>query len=197
MKIRGKTGESFNFFRFISDAFLFSACLLMLFSTLEPFLIVNYVWRRYSFEPYIKLYADRYWSYKALLVPNHYVYFGSYWFKYVYPNDFSNLLVGMFVLQISAFIVGLICLFKIRWARIISFVLSLFVIVLMTDLVMRIDTSNFLIDIDYGLGYWLAYPSMLLFLFSFIMILYIKRRNVNIHYTPTHIHTYIHNNVLQ
>jgi hypothetical protein len=68
--------------------------------------------------------------------------------------------------------------------------LSLFVIVLMTDLVMRIDTSNFLIDIDYGLGYWLAYPSMLLFLFSFIMILYIKRRNVNIHYTPTHIHTY-------
>lgn len=165
-----------RFCRFLSDVLLLSACCIFLVSILGPFLTVPYYFPRWFQMPVITEFTVTYWSYKAT-VGNGYgteVFFGNYWFSRIDSEvgflGVSWILAAMFSLQVLTLASGSVSLLKIHKARIIPFVSSLSVLLLMVYVHVQADKRTLYLT-KYELGYWLVYPSMFLFLLAFILSL--------------------------
>jgi len=152
------------------------ACSLFLVSILFPFLTVHY----HTIIPEVK-YNVTYWSHKATITntglwgygTSETLFFNDYWFtlgRLYYPpspSDFeiSWVLVAMFFAQILTLGFGFTALFKrermIQFLPLISCLSVTFIMTLTTARVhgQILDLAN------YGLGYWLTYPSTILFLY--------------------------------
>ena len=169
--------QGIRFFDFSSDLLLLSACLIFLFTFLEPFMTVSYRFPRWGDMPVIRSFTVTYWSYKAILNNNlgTQVLIGNYWFGNadVALTSFlgvSWVLAAMFLLQIFTLIAGLISLLKIKKTRFIPFVSSLAVTSLMISAFAQ--ASKWTLGIaSYEPGYLLTYSSIFLFSCAFILSL--------------------------
>ena len=171
-----------RFSRFLSDVLLLSACCVFLVSTLNPFLTVPYHFSRWGNMPVICRFTVTYSSYKAT-VGNGFrteAFFGDYWFSHIESEigflGVSWVLIAMFLLQILTLVSGFVSLLKIHKARIIPFILSLSVILLMVYVFVQ-GQKRTLYLAGYERGYWLVYPSMFLFLLASILSLATNRNN--------------------
>lgn len=176
--------QGIRFFDFSSDLLLLSACLIFLFTFLEPFLTVPYLFPRLGQMPVIRSFTVTYWSYKAIIdnSAGTQVLIGNYWFGDADAAltsflGISWVLATMFLLQIFTLIVGLISLLKIKKARFIPFVSSLAVMSLM--IYVFAQTSKWTSGIArYEPGYLLTYLSIFLFFCAFMLSLANKHSNV-------------------
>jgi hypothetical protein len=170
----------------MSDALLLSACCLFLISVVEPFLSLNMIlptWYQLQVETKISV---SYWSYKAVVNVGNYherLFFNDYWFTNIenFPivpivaMDIRMFLIIMFATQILTIALGSLSLgLKKEKTRLISFVLSSIPTFLMYKTYTELDGG--LHFIKYANGYWLTYPSMILFLLSFTMSLMSHRK---------------------
>lgn len=166
-----------RFFDFSSDFLLLSACIIFLFTFLEPFMTVSYLFSRWGQMPVIRSFTVTYWSYKAIIdnSAGTQVLIGNYWFgnadaaltKFL---GVSWILVAIFLLQVFTLIIGLISLLKFKKARFIPFVSSLAVMSLM--IYVFAQASKWTLGIArYEPGYLLMYLSIFLFFYAFILSL--------------------------
>ncbi|MCJ7719740.1 hypothetical protein MUO69_07415 [Candidatus Bathyarchaeota archaeon] len=175
-----------RFIRFLSDFLLLSACCLFLISMGTPFL-------RKSEVICVGILGDPsrhctpkiayYWSFLASrTMVNRITMFNSYWFS-TFNFDRYNLiprikvtmlLIAMFLTQILTVVSGLLSLvLKERWARLVPLFSSTVVTLSM------VFTNMELFDyyrLEYEIGYWLTYPSMLLFLLAFTTSLIVEKK---------------------
>jgi hypothetical protein len=179
----------YRFSRFLSDSLLFSACCIFFFSTLNPFLTSSYYFPRWGNLPIIRNFSVTYWSYKAFLSNVHeFVMGNSYWFNDADPalTNFlgvSWILVAIFLLQILTLTSGIFSLLKTRKIRIIPFVSSVIIVLLMIQVYVKVSGVGLGLK-AYQLGYWLTYPSIFLFLSALIFHLYSNRKKTL--HTPSH-----------
>ena len=177
-----------RFSSFLSDYLLLCACCIFLVSTLNPFLIANYYFMRWGNQPIGRLFTVAYWSYKAFLGIEGEVFLNNYWFNNADPAltdslSISWILVAIFFLQILILTSGIISLLKTRKIRIIPFVSSAIIALLMIQVYARASGVGFGL-VTYELGYWLTYPSIFLFLSAIIFHLY-SNREKSLH-APAH-----------
>jgi hypothetical protein len=157
-------------------------------STLNPFFTANYYFPRWGLLPVVRNFTVTYWSYKAFSSTEDEVFLNSYWFNnadlaLVNYLGISWILVAMFFLQILTLTSGIFSLLKIRKVRIIPFVSSLITILLMVHVYVKASGVGLGLK-TYQLGYWLAYPSIFLFLSAFVFHLD-SIREKTLH-TPSH-----------
>jgi hypothetical protein len=182
----------YRFSKFLSDSLLLCACCIFLVSTLNPFIISNYYFSRWGQMPVIRNFTVVYWSYKASSGNGDEVFLNSYWFNNADPAltnylGISWFLVIIFLLQILTLTSGIFSLLKTRKIRIIPVVSSVIVLLLMIQVYVKASGVGLGLK-TYNLGYWLTYPSILLFLLSFTICIGTKEDNgqKQISSTPTH-----------
>jgi hypothetical protein len=173
--IRGKHGR---LVMFLSDFLLLSACCLFVISMGKPFLknSSEYVCTAIidvPESPYCKPLPSYYWSFQAFhSINNKITQFNSYWFSNLDEIPMSEtqaptLLIAIIMAQILTVASGLLSLgLRKRWIRLVPFVSSATVMSLM--FFTHNELAKYAI-INYEIGYWLVYPSMLLFLLAFMM----------------------------
>lgn len=123
------------------------------FKSFYPEVYIHEMWRIYSWEDHL---------------------FCDYWFNELFMTDFrlSWVFIFMFVTQILTLAAGMAAIFINR--RILAFMsatLCSMVTVLMTYASIAFSELNPTLD-SYQQGYWLTYPSILLFLASFTLTTY-------------------------
>jgi hypothetical protein len=164
----------------LKKIFAIIGCLVFLFSFVSPFCFFRPVrW----FEESSSLY---YWSFKIDV--QHYwlgsptgfsqYWFHDYWFS-TYVDTYSGLswvLVFMFMAQILTLVTGIASIFTSnRIVALIPIILCPTTIALMLHVKIKVsETPGFF---SYQQGYWLTYPSMSLFLLSFILGLVMRKRD--------------------
>jgi hypothetical protein len=156
--------------RLLSDILLLSACCLFLISVVEPFLTSS---RLTWGQPVGTRVNVDYWSYKAFVMNYHETHiFSDYWFAYydyipIFMKRIPTFLIGLLMIQILTIAVGVLSLgLRKGWIRLVPFVSSATVMSLMFFI--HNELTGYAI-INYETGYWLVYPSMLLFLLAFMM----------------------------
>jgi len=178
----------YRFSRFLSDYLLFSACCIFLVSTLNPFLTANYYYfSRWGFNHVIRI-SVTYWSYKAFSSTRGEVFLNSYWFNNADPASanylgISWILVAVLLLQVLTLASGIFSLLKARKIRVIPFVSSMIIVLLMVQVYAKASGVSLGVH-TYQLGYWLTYLSLFLFLDALIFHLYANREKT--HHTPSH-----------
>jgi hypothetical protein len=170
----------YRFSRFLSDSLLFSAFCIFSVSTLNPFLAANYYFSRWGFMPVIRNFSVTYWSYKAFSGTGHEIFLNSYWFDnadLALANylGVSWILVTIFLLQVLTLTSAVISLLKTGRIRIIPFISSVIVVLLMIQ-IYAVASGVGLGLKTYQLGYWLTYPSIFLFLSALIFYLHSKEK---------------------
>jgi len=180
-----------RFSRFLSDFLLLSAICIFLISILSPLFSANYIsfigWDR----PVIRNYSVTYWSYKAVLGAGDEFFLNSYWFNNADParTSYSGIswnLVAIFLLQVLTLASGIFSLLKARKIRVIPFVSSMIIVLLMVQVYAK-ASELILVVRTYQLGYWLTYLSLFLFLDALIFHLYASREKTQ--HTSTHAQT--------
>jgi hypothetical protein len=180
-----------TFSRFLSDFLLFSASCISLVSILNPFLTANYYYfSRWGFRPVIRI-SVTYWSYKAFSSTRGEVFLSNYWFNTADPGLASHLgiswiLVAIFLLQVLTLASGIFSLLKARKIRVIPFVSSMIIVLLMVQVYAKASGVSLSVH-TYQLGYWLTYLSLFLFLDALIFHLYANREKTQ--HTSTHAQT--------
>jgi len=152
---------------------------MFLVSTLNPFFAANYYFSRWGFMPVVRNFTVTYWSYKAFSSTGDEVFLNNYWFNNANPAltnylGISWILVAIFLLQILTLTSGIFSLLKTRKIRIIPFVSSVIVVLLMIQVYVKASGVGLGLK-TYQLGYWLVYPSIFLFLSALIFYLYSNR----------------------
>ena len=173
-----------RFIRFLFDVLLLSACCLFLISVVEPFLTSNLILPRWYQLPVETEVSVTYGSYKAVVYVGNFherFFFNDYWFGncegfsiflFMHVQTF---LVMMFTTQILTIALGLLSLgLRKEKTRLLSFILSAIVILLMYRTYAELNGG--LRFIKYENGYWLTYPSMILFLLASILSLLSHKR---------------------
>jgi hypothetical protein len=175
---REKHGRSM---KFLSDILLLSACCLFIISVFQPFLVGYsgiFVSGQKPPQPVIYPPTYHYWSFQEQdfrFGTNKTYAFSRYWFVHDQKllaqfTQAPKLLLDMFVVQILTIALGLLSLsFRKEWMALIPFVSSAIVILLMVSVYNEL--ARWFSQRDYEMGYWLVFPSMLLFLVAFITIL--------------------------
>lgn len=171
--------------RFLSDVLLLSACCLFLISVEEPFMIgYSTVFVSGQEQPQHVIYPPtyHYWSFQEQdfrFGINKTYAFSRYWFNHDYElaiqlTQAPKLLLAMFLVQILTIALGLLSLsFRKEWMALIPFVSSATVMMLMVSVYNEL--ARWFPQRDYEMGYWLVYPSMLLFLLAFITSLVARK----------------------
>lgn len=168
-------GNSVRHLGTLRRVLLILGCLLFLGSVLSPFLFVTQ-------SSIIPEDSDRisYWSFKSSTqqVRSLHLYqtveywFYDYWVKeYAYGPEFPLVFVFMLVAQILTLITGVASIFLNK--RILA--LAPAVLCLMVTASMVYAGTSLRFWHSYQQGYWLTYPSMLLFLVAFILRTKVKR----------------------
>jgi len=137
--------------------------------------------------PVIRNFTIAYWSFKAFSSGDE-VFLNSYWFNNADPalTDYlgiSWILVAIFLLQILTLTSGIFSLLKTRKTRIIPFVSSVIIVLLMIQIYAKASGVGLGLK-TYQLGYWLTYPSIFLYFYALIFHLY-SNREKTLH-TPKH-----------
>jgi hypothetical protein len=173
-----------KFLRFSSDVLQFFACLLLLLSVFQPITTITYYLVSNGHEiPVFTQFKVSYWSYKAIVSIGQVPYlFNDYWFNnnkgtLIMPSGFSTFFITIFFSQIATIALGLISL-KVRKIRVVSLVTSLIVPVSIIRLFLRIDVDigRLFGFVEHGLGYWLTWPSVFLFLLASVLY-FVSRKN--------------------
>jgi len=143
-------------------------CLLFLSSMILPFLHED---RRYIIDE--NLDRNTYWSFKSLtqqirslklLQPVEYWFYDSWTREYAYKSEFLLVFAFMFVVQLLTLVAGAASVFiNKRILNLAAVILCPIVTALMVYVGTRFDYWT----ISYQQGYWLTYPSMLLFIAAF------------------------------
>jgi hypothetical protein len=155
------------------------ACCLFLVSVLSPFVTVPY----HTIIPEDD-YHVTYWSHRATVtylklryvVRSENLSFSTYWFAqqepYSYPTPstlgVSWVLISMFLIQILTLGFGFATLFRHGKSTLLPPISCLFVTFLMVYVMAQAQNQTFGLP-KYELGYWLCYPSTILFLCAFIL----------------------------
>ena len=172
-----------RFIRFLSDVLLLSACCLFLISIVEPFLTSNLILPRWYQLPVETEVSVTYGSYKAVVYVDNFherFFFNDYWFgNYegfsIVIMDIPMFLIIMFTTQILTIALGLLSLgLRKEMTRLISFILSAIVILLMYKTCTDLNDGFF--SAKFEAGYWLTYPSLILFLLASILSLLSHKR---------------------
>lgn len=176
-----------RFIRFLSDVLLLSACCLFLISIVEPFLTSKLVLPYWGQMPHIETRMSvTCWSYKAIVYGSNYpewLFFNDYWFG-IYEHfsillftHVQTFLIMMFTTQILTIALGSLSLgLRKEKTRLLSFILSAIVILLMYKTYTELNDG--FLSARYENGYWLTYPSMILFLLASILSLLSHKRQV-------------------
>jgi hypothetical protein len=171
-----------RFIRFLSDALLVFACCLFLISVVEPFLTSKLFLPRWYETPVETRVSVNYWSYKVTISVGHEeLFFNDYWFfgQNIYASAVLMdpiFLITMFLTQVFTLFLGSLCLFSTKGRlRTIPFVSSAIVTMLMVRTYVLTHASVFA-SVNYGLGYWLTYPSITLFLLAFTLSAIAKKK---------------------
>lgn len=192
IKLRSQSTRSLVFRVFRIGAALLG-CLFFLFSFISPFYQFNVLTQTEG------SYSVHLWSFKAdvqaywLRSPSQprQLWYSDYWFRFEWIQTFPSstwVLMSIFIFQILALTSGVASIiFDRRLLSPAPVLLCLTVIELMTYVNIELDKWNLLVN-SVQQGYWLAYPSMLLFLFSSIVNM-VSKRNVKMTSTPTHTQT--------
>jgi len=166
--------------RLLSDVLLLFACCLFLVSVVEPFLTSSRLVSSWGQTPVVTGVNVDYWSYKAYVMNDQEtLVFSNYWsthYEYIpfFMTRIPIFLIVVFIMQILTIAVGVLSLGLRRGeTRLISFVSSAIVISLMFFI--HNELARYA-RINYDFGYWLTYPSMLLFLLAFTTCLIAPRR---------------------
>ncbi len=159
-------------------------CLLFLSSMILPFLHED---RRYNIEE--DLDRTTYWSFKSLaqqirsvsfpqpLAPVEY-WFYDYWIReYAYRSELLLVFAFMFVIQILTLIAGTASVFLNK--KILALAPTI-LCPMVTALMVYVGTSFRSWEISYQQGYWLTYPSMLLFIAAFTLSLIIHKKQTKL-----------------
>ena len=174
-----------RFIRFLSDVLLLSACCLFLISIVEPFLTSRLVLPYGGqMSHFIETRSVTCWSYKAIVYGSNYpewFFFNDYWFG-VYEGfsillfmHVQTFLIMMFTTQILTIALGSLSLgLRKEKTRLLSFILSAIVILLMYKTCTDLNDGFF--SAKYEAGYWLTYPSLILFLLASILSLLSHKR---------------------
>jgi len=186
----------YRFSRFLSDTMLVSACCLLMISMVEPFLTNNFVFPAWGGYPLRTRVSVTYWSYKAIVSVGNYhelFIFNNYWFNKnedapIVIKDTSMVLITMFLTQIFALVLGLLCLFlREKELRIIPLISSVIAVILMVHTCIGLTNTIFLSSVNYEAGYWLIYVSTVLFLFALILSFTVKTtKTTSTMHTPSH-----------
>jgi hypothetical protein len=164
-----------RFSRFLSDFLLLSATCTFLVSVLNPFSTANYIFPNGWHPQMLRDISVTYWSYKAFADWGEFFFLTSYWFGGAYPVftgylGISWILVAIFLLQVLTLASGIFSLLKTRIIRIVPLISSLIMLFLMIQVYAKVRV--FFTVSNYGLGYWLMYPTIFLFYFALIFHLY-------------------------
>jgi hypothetical protein len=173
--------------RFLSDVLVLFAFCLFVASVGNPFLKnpAEYIGCgsiQGSPNPHGCVYLPAYyWSFQVFHnATNNMVQFSSYWFGSfadlpTFRAQVPTLLIVMFLMQILTVAVGLLSLgLRKMWIRLVPLVSSAPVVLLMVSVYNEL-AKWFSYGLDYEIGYWLVYPSMLLFLLAFITSLVARK----------------------
>jgi hypothetical protein len=141
--------------------------------------------------PLIRNFSVTYWSYKAFSSTRGEVFLSGYWFNNADPALASHLgiswiLVAIFLLQVLTLASGIFSLLKARKIRVIPFVSSMIIVLLMVQVYAKASGVSLVVH-TYQLGYWLTYLSLFLFLDALIFHLYANREKTQ--HTPPHAQT--------
>jgi hypothetical protein len=155
------------------------ACCLFLVSVLLPFVTVPH--RTIIPED---TYSVTYWSHMATIrhlrlryvVKSETLFFSTYWFgkqesySYLTPSSLGItwVLVAMFSMQILTLGFGFATLFRHGKSTLLPLISCLFVTFLMVYVMAQVQSQTFGLP-KYELGYWLCYPSTILFLYALIL----------------------------
>ena len=172
-----------TFLRFSSDTLQFCACLLLLLSVFQPITSITYLVSSWGNARVFTEVKVSYWSYKAIVNIGQVSYFfNDYWFNdnngaLIMPSSFSPFFITIFFSQIATVALGLISL-MVRKMRVLSLVSSLVVLISIIRLFLDIDTEigGFVRSVEHGLGYWLTFPSVFLFLLASVLY-FASRKN--------------------
>jgi hypothetical protein len=175
-------------------------CLIFLYSVTSPFLCSTFVVPvpAIHIPEYGEIISSHFWSFKScnsihslisMSNVNTEHQFLDYWGTcYMYDPELCLIFVFMFTFQILTLVTGIASVFTRRRALALTPVLlCLAVIVLMTYVNTEFYRWNLQVN-SIQQGYWLAYPSMFLFLFSSIVNM-VSKRDVKMTSTPTHTQT--------
>ena len=159
-------------------------CLLFLSSMFLPFLHED---RRYNIEE--DLDRTAYWSFKSLtqqirsasfpqpLATVEY-WFHDYWIReYAYRSELLLVFAFMFVIQILTLIAGSASVFLNE--KILALTPAI-LCPMVTALMVYVGTSFRSWEISYQQGYWLTYPSMLLFIAAFTLSLLSHKKKTDL-----------------
>lgn len=161
-------------------------CLVFLSSIVFPFRSVNYVRNVTSYPEGAEDYWAYYWSFRSytktygsLSYPHYEV--ADYWFRdcwvkfYTYDSELFWAFTFIFMIQVLTLIIGVAFIFLDK--KILApTVLCITVSVLMTLVNVSPREANVFSQASYELGYWLTYPSMLLFLSASLLGPVAKKR---------------------
>lgn len=181
---------------FLKKILAMIGCFFLFFSTIFPF----YHTIRYS-QLAQRVSSIDFWSFKSEI--HHYAsntflldspyrfeqfWFIDYWsnnyYGYLLISGFPWIFVSMFLAQIIALVAGTVSVFVNRRAFAAApAVLCPTVVILMIYSTLGLEGNLWN---SYKPGYWLTYPSIPMFLLSFILSLAIKRNSKKIDNTPTH-----------
>jgi hypothetical protein len=173
-------------------------CLIFLYSVTSPFLFSTSVFYPAISIPESRTFYVQFWSFKSWnsihslsrmsdMNTEHQLldYWGTF---YMYAPELCLIFVFMFMFQILTLATGMTSVFTKRRALALTPVLMcLAVIVLMTYVIIELYEWKWQMD-SIEQGYWLAYPSMFLFLFSSIANM-VSKRELKMTSTLTHTQT--------
>ena len=179
-------GNSVRHLGILRRVLLILGCLLFLGSAIFPFLHEDRHYMIMTIPIPEDLDQNTYWSFKSstqqirsLHFPEPVEYwFYDYWVKeYAYRSEFSLVSVLMFVIQILTLIAGTASVFINK--RILDLAPAI-LCPMVTYLMVYVSTSFRSWEISYQQGYWLTYPSMLLFIAAFILSLIIHKKQTKL-----------------
>lgn len=159
-------------------------CLLFLFSFISPF---------YHFTPMTQIefhYSVYYWSFKSevrIYDLDHFAGLRQYWFSDYWFNIFSGwnlgldwMLISMFAAQILTIAFSIASVIANRRVPALAAIVScIATTALMIYVNTRIYDASFYLN-SYEQGYWLTYPSMILFLLAFALSLLSHKKKIDL-----------------
>jgi hypothetical protein len=158
---------------------------MFLVSFLNPFLIAKYYFASWGQLQIMGNVTITFWSYKAFSSNGNEVFTKNYWFNSENPAFDSLgvtwLLIVIFSLQILTLIFGIFSLLKTKKIRIIPFVSSFIIVLLMIQVYVNVRGVGIILEKAYQSGYWLTCLSLFAFLGSFIFHLYSNREKNSTH----------------
>jgi hypothetical protein len=163
------------------------ACFVFLWSIVSPF----YRYVRVGFGIIeVGSFASLYWSFTEQIIglSKHYLgavleqkWFLDYWFGNFDINYFGFFLLhpAMFVAQVITLTAGIFSFFKLKKTlAAVSVAACLTTLVLMVYQNLLASDTNLALDY-YQLGYWLTYPSLVLFIVNFLLTLALTQARVS------------------